>query len=41
MGEAYVVVLQLGGGLHGEHSSKEVQSLLAMVPVPVSGCCQV
>ena len=41
MGEAYVVVLRLGGGLHGEYSSKEVQSLLALVAmVPVSGCCQ-
>ena len=41
MGEAYVVVLRLGGGLHGEFSSKEVQSLLALAAmIPVSGCCQ-
>ena len=41
MGEAYVVVLRLGGGLHGEYSSKEVHSLLALAAmVPVSRCCQ-
>ena len=40
MGEAYVVVLRLGGS-HGEYSSKEVQSLLALAAmVPVGGCCQ-
>ena len=40
MGEAYVVVLRLGGS-HGEYSSKEVQLLLALAAmVPVSGCCQ-
>ena len=34
-------MLRLGGGLHGEYSSKEVQSLLALAArVPVSGCCQ-
>ena len=41
MGEAYVVVLRLGGVFHGEYSSKEVHSLLALVAmVPVSGCSQ-
>ena len=41
MGEAYVVVLQLGGVFHGEYSSKEVHSLLALAAmVPVSGCSQ-
>ena len=37
-GEAYVVVLQLCGGLQGEYSSKEVHLLLALAAmVPVSG----
>ena len=32
--------MRLGGGFHEEYSSKEVQSLLALVAmVPVSGCC--
>ena len=38
VGEAYVVVLRLGGVFHGEYSSKEVHSLLALAAmVPVSG----
>ena len=41
VGEAYVVVLRLGGVFHGEYSSKEVHSLLALAAmVPVSGCSQ-
>ena len=40
VGEAYVV-LRLGGVFHGEYSSKEVHSLLALAAmVPVSGCSQ-